>query len=75
MKGVYLESLSWKEAEGVLSRVPVVVLPVGARTKEHGLHLPLNNDWTLAEYYTRRVLDELEVAALRSEARPGAGCR
>jgi len=63
-KGKYLEYLSWKEAEVALKISPVVVLPLGARSKEHGLHLPLNNDWVMAEYLTRRVLDELDVLAL-----------
>jgi creatinine amidohydrolase len=63
-KGRYLEYLSWKEAETALQEVPIVILPLGARLKEHGLHLPLNNDWIMAEYLTRRVLDELAVLAL-----------
>jgi creatinine amidohydrolase len=63
-KGRYLETLSWKEAEVALQEVKVVVIPVGARTKEHGLHLPLNNDWIMAEYLTRRLLDAVSVIAL-----------
>jgi creatinine amidohydrolase len=64
LKGVYLEKLSWKEAEEALRGGPVVVVPVGARLKEHGLHLPLNNDWTIAEYLTRRVVEESPVVAV-----------
>lgn len=47
LKGIALESLTWPEAEALFRRTPapVIVLPVGAWTKEHGLHLPLNNDW------------------------------
>jgi creatinine amidohydrolase/Fe(II)-dependent formamide hydrolase-like protein len=65
-KGIALESLTWPEAEALFRRAPapVVVRPVGARTKEHGLHLPLNNDWILAEYFLARVLDALPVVAL-----------
>jgi creatinine amidohydrolase len=62
--GISLENLSWKEAEKALRDTRVLVLPVGARLKEHGLHLPLNNDWVMAEYLTRRVLAELPVVAL-----------
>ena len=38
----------------------VVVIPLGARTKEHGPHLPLNNDWVMAEYLSRRVSEKVE---------------
>lgn len=63
-KGKYLETLSWLEAETALRQASVIVLPIGARLKEHGPHLPLDNDWIMAEYLTRRVLDELPVLAL-----------
>jgi len=65
-KGIALESLTWPEAEALFRRTPapLIVLPVGARTKEHGLHLPLNNDWILTEYLLMRVLDALPVVAL-----------
>jgi creatinine amidohydrolase len=31
------------------------VVAVGAQAKEHGRHLPLNNDWLMAEYLKNRV--------------------
>lgn len=64
MKGVRLERLTWAEAEPVLAAKPVVVVPVGAATKEHGLHLPLETDRLQAEYLTGRVLERLPVVAL-----------
>jgi creatinine amidohydrolase len=64
MQGRYLELLSWPEAEQAILQLPVVLLPLGARTKEHGPHLPLNNDWLIAEYLTRRVVAECPVLAL-----------
>ena len=64
MKGQYLETLTWPEAERVLQKAPLALLPIGARCKEHGLHLPLNNDWLLAEHFTRRVLEEFSAVAL-----------
>lgn len=63
-KGVYLEFLSWKKAESVLQHAKAVLLPLGSNMKEHGLHLPLNNDWLMAEYLTMRVLDEVSIVAL-----------
>ncbi len=55
-KGTLLENLTWQEAEKILKPETVVVIPLGAAAKEHGPHLKLKNDWTMAEYYKRRVL-------------------
>ncbi len=63
-RGRTLEHLTWKQAEPVLKSAEIVLLPLGARLKEHGLHLPLNNDWRLAEYLTKRVVDVSPVVAL-----------
>jgi creatinine amidohydrolase len=56
-RGQRLEDLTWPEAERLLTADAVVVIPIGAGSKEHGPHLRLRNDLTLAEYLTRRVLD------------------
>ena len=53
--GVYLEELTWAEAEPLLRSDPLVVIPVGAATKEHGPHLPLNTDRHIADYLTREL--------------------
>jgi creatinine amidohydrolase len=63
-KGLFIEGLTWKEAEAKLKDFEIILIPVGARLKEHGLHLPLNNDWLIAEYLTRRVVDKCQVIAL-----------
>jgi creatinine amidohydrolase len=60
-KGTRLASLSWQEATTVLRPETVVVIPLGAGAKEHGLHLTLGNDAILADYLTRRVLDAADV--------------
>jgi creatinine amidohydrolase len=64
MQGRYLEMLTWPEAEQALAELPTVLLPLGARTKEHGPHLPLNNDWLIAEYLTQRVAEHCPVLVL-----------
>jgi len=61
MKGVLLEDLTWVEAEAVLKPGTVVVIPIGAESKEHGPHLRLKNDFLLAEYFKRRILETSEV--------------
>jgi creatinine amidohydrolase len=60
-KGLLLEDLTWKEAEGVLGPQTVVVIPLGAASKEHGPHLRLDNDYRMAQYFTNRVLLDADV--------------
>jgi creatinine amidohydrolase len=55
-RGVLLEQLSWDEAEQILTPDRIVLIPLGAESKEHGRHLQLNNDWVMAEYFKERVL-------------------
>jgi creatinine amidohydrolase len=59
--GVLIEDLSWVEAEKVLTPEAVVVIPLGAQSKEHGPHLKLKNDFILAEYLKKRVLERSRV--------------
>jgi creatinine amidohydrolase len=64
MESRYLETMTWPEAERALAELPTVLVPLGARTKEHGHHLPLNNDWLIAEYLTRRIAARCPVLVL-----------
>lgn len=64
MKGRLIETLTWLEAERALKKYPVAMIPLGARTKEHGPHLPLNNDWIMAESLARRVMARAPVLTL-----------
>jgi len=63
-RSVRIEELTWVEAERVLREYDVVMIPLGARTKEHGPHLPLNNDWIMAEYLAERVAVEVSVVVM-----------
>ena len=63
-KTVRLENLTWPEAEKALKECDVVLFAVGARSKEHGPHLPLKTDYIVAEYLTDRVSREVPVAIL-----------
>jgi len=60
-RSVRIAELSWMAAQRVLDSSTVVVIPIGAEAKEHGPHLPLNNDFLLAEYFARRVFDATPV--------------
>ena len=52
-----LEDMTWLEAERVLTRDAIVVIPIGAAAKEHGPHLRLANDWIMADYLRRRLAE------------------
>src|SRR5437870_9595427 len=60
-RGILLEDLTWIEAEKILTPDTVVVIPLGAESKEHGPHLKLNNDFIMAEYLKQRVLEQSNV--------------
>jgi creatinine amidohydrolase len=61
LPGSFLARATWPEAERLLGPDAVVVLPLGAAAKEHGPHLRLDNDWTIAEYLARRVAERARV--------------
>ncbi len=61
---VNLEDLTWMEAEKALEEYEVVLIALGARTKEHGPHLLLKNDYVMAEYLKERVIAEVPVVVL-----------
>lgn len=61
---VALENLTWQEAETALKSYRAALLAVGARTKEHGPHLPLKTDYVMAEYLKDRVAREVPVVVL-----------
>lgn len=60
-RGVRLADITWVEAEKALTPETVVVIPIGAASKEHGPHLKLSNDYKLAEYFAQRVLESEDV--------------
>jgi creatinine amidohydrolase len=55
-RGILLENLTWEQAGHVLTPDRVIVIALGAESKEHGRHLQLNNDFLMAEYFKRRML-------------------
>jgi creatinine amidohydrolase len=60
-KAVLVERLTWDEARSYLTPDAVVMIALGAQAKEHGRHLPLNNDWLMAEYLKSRVARAAQV--------------
>jgi creatinine amidohydrolase len=48
-KAVFLEDISWTTAQEILNENSLLVLPLGAGSKEHGPHLPLSTDFLQAQ--------------------------
>jgi creatinine amidohydrolase len=61
MRGAFLEALAWDEAAAPIGDGRIVLVPVGAAAKEHGLHLPMDTDRRIARELARRVALELPV--------------
>ncbi len=60
-KSVRLESMAWPEAEKVLAPETVVVIPLGAGSKEYGPHLRAAPQSDARGYLTQRVFDATSV--------------
>jgi len=60
-EGRLLGAMTWVEAEKALTPETVVVIPLGAASKEHGPHLLLENDLLLAQYFEARVRERCDV--------------
>ena len=54
----WVQHLTWPDVEKKISSGAVGVLPIGAASKEHGCHLPLNTDFLQAQW----LADELAVS-------------
>jgi len=57
----FLEDMTWQDAERVLTRDAIVVIPIGAASKEHGPHLRLSNDWRMADDLRKRLAARTQV--------------
>ena len=64
MKGVILSQLTWEEAQNAYETYSIVMLPIGAGTKEHGVHLPCGTDYFIIEELAARVVDACPVIML-----------
>lgn len=56
----WVQDLAWPAVELRLARGAVALLPIGAASKEHGLHLPHGTDYFQAAYYAERVAAEID---------------
>lgn len=68
----HLGSLSYPDAQALLAREPIVLLPIGS-TEAHGPHLPLATDTILSEELARRAADALEADGYEPVIAPALG--
>ncbi len=61
MKGAWIEDLAWPQVGERLKAGWPVIVPIGARAKEHGHHLPMKTDYLLARALCDGIAAELEV--------------
>jgi creatinine amidohydrolase len=60
MIGAWIEDLTWPEVAARIETATVLI-PIGARAKEHGAHLPMQTDYLLARALCDGVAKELPV--------------
>lgn len=58
--GSFIERLTWDEVGRRLAQGAAAILPVGAASKEHGFHLPMNTDRLQAEWLAALLADRVD---------------
>ncbi len=61
MRGRWIEDMRWPEVGEKLAAGWPVVVPIGARSKEHGHHLPMSTDYRYARALCDGIAAELPV--------------
>lgn len=52
--------LTWDAVEARIKAGAVAILPIGAASKQHGLHLPLNTDQVQADYLAEHLANHID---------------
>jgi creatinine amidohydrolase len=60
-RSIRLADVAWKQAAELLTDKTVIMIPLGAESKEHGPHLKLGNDFTMAQYLANQVMNRASV--------------
>jgi creatinine amidohydrolase len=56
----FIEHLTWDEVARRLDNGAAAILPVGAGSKQHGFHLPMNTDRIQAEWLAARIAERID---------------
>jgi creatinine amidohydrolase len=59
--GAWIEDLTWPQVAERIASGATVVVPIGARAKEHGHHLPMKTDYLLARALCEGIAARLSV--------------
>ncbi|NIO42324.1 MAG: creatininase family protein, partial [Burkholderiales bacterium] len=62
-KGVWVARISWPEVQTRIDAGAAALLPIGAGSKEHGPHLPLQSDQLQAEWLADQLLQRFPLLA------------
>jgi creatinine amidohydrolase len=52
--------LSWDRVKDRLAAGAAAILPIGAGSKQHGLHMPMATDQLFAEYFSQALADRID---------------
>lgn len=52
--------LTWDQVQQRLAAGAAAILPIGAGSKQHGLHMPMGTDQLFAEYFSRALADRID---------------
>jgi len=55
-----IESLTWDEVNRRIAQGAAAILPIGAASKQHGFHLPMNTDRVQAEWLAARIAERVD---------------
>ena len=58
--GHCIEHLTWDEVSRRIAQGAAAILPIGAASKQHGFHLPLNTDRIQAEWLAARIAERFD---------------
>ncbi len=61
LPGAFISHLNWSEVEERVQSGAVAVVPIGAASKAHGLHLPMHTDMLQAEWLGRALAQRTNV--------------
>lgn len=61
MPGAWIEDLTWPQVGERIAAGATVIVPIGARAKEHGHHLPMKTDYLLARALCGGITERLPV--------------
>ena len=55
-----IENLTWDEVSRRIAQGAAAILPIGAASKQHGFHLPMNTDRVQAEWLATQIAARID---------------